>query len=192
MLQYRTTEAGQRNRAKVGWVLSLAFLELCRNVACFLVFWTVPVWRDLLKIRANFGARSLRIPLIAMMWSYLGHGLLFCNSFRKPTSLTANWFMLGKGSPSGSGMVESGSPCMNTDWYCLFRPCWTSVCYLLEVQYLLPLLAGILYNSRTSSVLVDGHFQRRLSQWYCLFWFFTSHQQSFRYKGMGLPGLNQY
>ena len=24
------------------------------------------------------------------------------------------------------------------------------------------------------------------------FWFFTSHQQSFSYKGMGLPGLNQY
>ena len=23
-------------------------------------------------------------------------------------------------------------------------------------------------------------------------WFFTSHQQSFSYKGTGLPGLNQY
>ena len=26
----------------------------------------------------------------------------------------------------------------------------------------------------------------------CLIWFFTSHQQSFSYKGMGLPVLNQY
>ena len=26
----------------------------------------------------------------------------------------------------------------------------------------------------------------------CLFWFFTSHQQSFSYIGTGLPGLNQY
>ena len=26
----------------------------------------------------------------------------------------------------------------------------------------------------------------------CLSWFFTSHQQSFSYKGTGLPGLNQY
>ena len=26
----------------------------------------------------------------------------------------------------------------------------------------------------------------------CLIWFFTSHQQSFSYKEMGLPGLNQY
>ena len=26
----------------------------------------------------------------------------------------------------------------------------------------------------------------------CLIWFFTSHQQSFSYKGTGLPGLNQY
>ena len=26
----------------------------------------------------------------------------------------------------------------------------------------------------------------------CLIWFFTSHQQSFSYTGMGLPGLNQY
>ena len=24
------------------------------------------------------------------------------------------------------------------------------------------------------------------------FWFFTSHHQSFSYKGTGLPGLNQY
>ena len=28
--------------------------------------------------------------------------------------------------------------------------------------------------------------------WFCLIWFFTSHQQSFSYKGTGLPGLNQY
>ena len=27
---------------------------------------------------------------------------------------------------------------------------------------------------------------------FCLIWFFTSHQQSFSYKGTGLPGLNQY
>ena len=27
---------------------------------------------------------------------------------------------------------------------------------------------------------------------FCLIWFFTSHQQSFSYIGMGLPGLNQY
>ena len=27
---------------------------------------------------------------------------------------------------------------------------------------------------------------------FCLIWFFTSHQQSFSYKGMGLPGQNQY
>ena len=27
---------------------------------------------------------------------------------------------------------------------------------------------------------------------FCLIWFFTSHQQSFIYKGTGLPGLNQY
>ena len=27
---------------------------------------------------------------------------------------------------------------------------------------------------------------------FCLTWFFTSHQQSFSYVGMGLPGLNQY
>ena len=26
----------------------------------------------------------------------------------------------------------------------------------------------------------------------CLIWFFTSHQQSFSYKGMVIPGLNQY
>ena len=26
----------------------------------------------------------------------------------------------------------------------------------------------------------------------CLIWFFTSHQQSFSYKGTGIPGLNQY
>ena len=26
----------------------------------------------------------------------------------------------------------------------------------------------------------------------CLIWFFMSHQQSFSYKGMGLPGFNQY
>ena len=26
----------------------------------------------------------------------------------------------------------------------------------------------------------------------CLIWFFTSHQQSFSYKGTGLPGLNLY
>ena len=26
----------------------------------------------------------------------------------------------------------------------------------------------------------------------CLIWFFTSHQQSFSYKGTSLPGLNQY
>ena len=27
---------------------------------------------------------------------------------------------------------------------------------------------------------------------FCLIWFFRSHQQSFGYKGTGLPGLNQY
>ena len=27
---------------------------------------------------------------------------------------------------------------------------------------------------------------------FCLICFFTSHQQSFSYKGTGLPGLNQY
>ena len=27
---------------------------------------------------------------------------------------------------------------------------------------------------------------------FCLIWFFTSHQQSFSFIGMGLPGLNQY
>ena len=30
------------------------------------------------------------------------------------------------------------------------------------------------------------------SSFACLIWFFTSHQQSFSYKGTGLPGLNQY
>ena len=28
--------------------------------------------------------------------------------------------------------------------------------------------------------------------WFCLIWFFTSHQQSFSYIETGLPGLNQY
>ena len=27
---------------------------------------------------------------------------------------------------------------------------------------------------------------------FCLIWVFTSHQQSFSYKGTGLPGLNKY
>ena len=27
---------------------------------------------------------------------------------------------------------------------------------------------------------------------FCLIWFFASHQQSFSYKGTGLPGLNKY
>ena len=39
VLQHLTAKAGQRNRAIVGWVVSLAFLEHCRNVCCFPVFW---------------------------------------------------------------------------------------------------------------------------------------------------------
>ena len=48
-------------------------------------------------------------------------GLIFCNSFLTPSPLTVNGCMVGKGSPSGSGIVLSGSSCVNTDWYCLFK-----------------------------------------------------------------------
>ena len=48
-------------------------------------------------------------------------GLLFCNSFLTPSLLTVNGYMVGKGSPSGSGMVLSGSTCVNTVCYCLFK-----------------------------------------------------------------------
>ena len=34
--------------------------------------------------------------------------------------------------------------------------------------------------------------QSRYVCFVCLIWFFTSHQQSFSFKGTGLPGLNQY
>ena len=44
-------------------------------------------------------------------------------------------------------------------------------------------------NALWIRVMNMAHF----SPWsFCLIWFFTSHQQSFSYKGMGLPGLNQY
>ena len=39
VFQHLTAKAGQRNRAIVGWVVSLAFLEHCRNIGCFPVFW---------------------------------------------------------------------------------------------------------------------------------------------------------
>ena len=39
VFQHLTAKAGQRNRAIVGWVVSLAFLEHCKNVGYFPVFW---------------------------------------------------------------------------------------------------------------------------------------------------------
>ena len=38
MFQHLTTQAGQGNMAIVGWVVSLTFLEHCRDVGCFPVF----------------------------------------------------------------------------------------------------------------------------------------------------------
>ena len=39
VFQHLTAKAGQRNRVIVGCVVSLTFLEHCRNVGCFPVFW---------------------------------------------------------------------------------------------------------------------------------------------------------
>ena len=39
VFQHLTAKAGQRNRAIVGWVVSLAFLEHFRSIGCFPVFW---------------------------------------------------------------------------------------------------------------------------------------------------------
>ena len=38
MFQHLTTQAGQGDRAIVGWVVSLTFLEHCGDVGCFPVF----------------------------------------------------------------------------------------------------------------------------------------------------------
>ena len=35
VFKHLTAKAGQRNRAIVGWVVSLAFLKHCRNIGCF-------------------------------------------------------------------------------------------------------------------------------------------------------------
>ena len=37
-------------------------------------------------------------------------------------------------------------------------------------------------------ITLKSHFCHK----FCLIWFFTSHQQSFSYKGTDLPGSNQY
>ena len=39
VFQHLTAKAGKKNRAIVGWVVSLAFLEHFRNIGCFTVFW---------------------------------------------------------------------------------------------------------------------------------------------------------
>ena len=52
--------------------------------------------------------------------------------------------------------------------------------------YFMPsVMSDLIQNIRKTS-------QVRSTLFVCLIWFFTPHQQSFSYKGTGLPGLNQY
>ena len=44
----------------------------------------------------------------------------------------------------------------------------------------------------TVTFLKITNFFYLVSNFVCLIWFFTSHQQSFSYKEIGRPGLNQY
>ena len=54
------------------------------------------------------------------------------------------------------------------------------------------ILIFVTVHSKWMRQKFDWQLQARLGVLFCLIWFFTSHQQSFSYKGTGLPGLNQY
>ena len=60
---------------------------------------------------------------------------------------------------------------------------------LLLLSLLLLLLLLLLFSTRSFILLVTELATRDM---FCLILFFTSHQQSFSYKGTGLPGLNKY
>ena len=51
-----------------------------------------------------------------------------------------------------------------------------------------PLSGGLIQMQ----VTIVQFLQYKFCLFVCLIWFFTSHQQSFSYKGTSLPGLNQY
>ena len=62
------------------------------------------------------------------------------------------------------------------------------------LQYFLPELSDNWFWQHSFSLFESGRFTQVLlyGKIVCLIWFFTSHQQSFSYERMGLPGLNQY